>query len=175
MTNDTFETSFADWQKRADFLNQKLMPITNRPVDINAHDWVEKLEKRPHPADESGLRTEIETLFNEVIDQFELYGPDQRQQIIDLMYQNDALMYARCIDADRNTPGGFRKHMILFVIDDQGKDTRDAMLALGAHHADAKRLGIDVGSIFKEMAAISSTREKFGWGSTRDLFHKYLK
>ena len=173
MTNDTFDFTFTDWKQRAIALNQKLMPIVNAEVDINTPDWTEKLARRPHPADVSGLRLKIETLFGEIVKQFEFYNPNQRQQIIDLMYQNDALMYAACLDAVHNTPDGFRKRMILFVIDDQGKDTRDAMLALDAFRTDAEIQGIDVNSIFKEMASIASTRDKFGWGSTRDLFLKY--
>ena len=172
--DSSFKFVFADWQQRANFLNQKLMPIVNVEADINAPDWLEKLTRRPYPADSSGLRLQIETLFGEIIKQFEFFNSDQRQQIVDFMYQKDALMYAAVIDADRNTPNGFRQYMILFVIDDQGKDTRDAMLALGRYHADAEKLGIDVGTVFKEMAAISSINDKFGWGSTRDLFLKYL-
>lgn len=175
MINDTFETVFADWKQRADFLNQKLMPVVNADVDVSAPDWLENLASLPHPADVSGLRNEIGTLFSEIIDQFEFYGPRQRQQIVDFLYQKEALMYAAVIDADRNTPNGFRQYMILFVIGDQGKDTRDAMLALDAYYEDAERLGVNARAIFKEMALISSTNDKFGWGSTRDLFLKYLK
>lgn len=174
MTKATFERAFADWKQRAVVLNQKLTPFVNVGFDINADNWVEKLAHCPHPADVSGLRIRIATLFNEIINQFEFYNSDQRQQIIDLMYQNDNLMYAAVIDAERDTPDGFRKYMILFVIEDQCKDTRDAILALAHAHTEAERQGIDVGSIFREMATISSANDKFGWGSTRDLFLKYI-
>ncbi|MCF6221860.1 MAG: hypothetical protein L3J65_12180 [Robiginitomaculum sp.] len=173
--NNAFERAFEDWERRAVSLNQKLMPFVNANIDITTDDWLEKLTRRPHPADMSGLRLPIETLFGEIVKQFEFYNSEQRQQIIDLMYQNDALMYAASIVADRNTSGGFRKYMILFVIADQGKDTRDAMLALESYHVDAEVLGFDVSAIFKEMTEIASRQDKFGWGSTRDLFLKYIK
>ncbi len=170
MSNESFEFVFADWKQRADFLNQQLKPIVKVEIDINAPDWEEQLASGPHPADESGLRKQIESLFNEIVAQFEFFDSDQRQQIIDLMAQNDSLMYSAVIDADRNTPDGFRKNMILFVIDDQGKDTRDSIVSLTHYREEAEKHGIDLDSIFKEMAAISSTRDKFGWGTTRDLF-----
>ena len=175
MTDNAFHSVFEDWKERAAFLNQQLAHIVNVDVDMNAPHWEDQVLNRPHPVDEAGLRGEVETLFEEVVEQFEFYRPDQRQQIIDVMYQNDALMYSAVLTADPNTPDGFRKHMILFVIEDQGKDTRDAILALGAHHAYGAAKGIDVASIFKDMADIASRRDKFGWGTTRDLFLKYVE
>lgn len=168
--NDTFERAFIDWKQQAVLLNQRLTPLVNDEVDINVDDWVEKSTQRPHPADVSKLRLQITALFNETINQFEFYNSDQRQQIVDLMHQNDDLMYATVLDADRNTPNGFRKYMILIVIDDQGKDTSDAVLSLGHSYTRAEKQGVNVGSIFIEMAAISSTDDKFGWRSPRDLF-----
>lgn len=146
----------------------------NKAFDLNVTDWEAQLERRQHPADASGLRNEIETLFEEIIDQFEGLSPQQRTQIIELMNEYQALIYAATIKADPSTYDGFRRAMILFVIKDQGKDTRDAILELSAYHAKAKNQGIDVGTIFKDMADIASTRDKFGWGTTRDLFLKYL-
>ncbi|MEP3890393.1 MAG: hypothetical protein ABJN69_07985 [Hellea sp.] len=175
MTHKSFQSAFEDWERRAAFLNQQLAPIINVEIDMNAPDWEEQIFNRPHPVDEAGLRGAVETLFKEIVDQFEFYTPDQRQHIIDLMYKNDALIYSAVLKADPNTPDGLRKHMILFVIDDQGKDTRDALLALSAYHASGTAKGIDVISIFQEMADIASRRDKFGWGTTRDLFLKYLE
>lgn len=170
-----FARIFAQWKQRAAALNTQLKPIVNKPIDVNDPNWEEQIERCQHPADASGLRQEIETLFEEIIDRFEICSPAQREQIVDVMYKNQALRYSAVINADPSTPEGFRRAMILFVIEDQGTDTRDAILALSANHAKAEKQGIDVKTIFKDMAGIASTRDKFGWGTTRDLFLKYLK
>jgi hypothetical protein len=173
MLEDTFEAVFADWKRRAETLDRQLHSIVHEEVDINSPDWEEQLANAPHPANAAGLRNEICALFNEIIDCFESLDVDQRQQIIDLMETNDSLMYSAVIDADYNTPDGFRKHMMLMVIEDQGKDTRDAIVGLAHHRKAAEERGINVDAIFKEMAALASARDKFGWGTTRDLFLKH--
>ncbi len=165
-----FESVFAVWKRLAESLNQQLRPIVHAEVDINAPDWQERLATDPHPADACGRRREITALFNEIVNDFESFNAEQRQQVVDLMDQNDSLMYSAVIDADINTPEGFRKHMILEVLRDQGKDPRDAIVALTDYRKQAERRGIDVDSIFEEMARIASTRDKYGWGTTRDLF-----
>ena len=172
MADDTFQTQFADWKRRAESLDKKLHPIVHREIDINAPDWQEQLANSPHPADESRLRREIETLFNEIVDRFESLDADQRQTIIDLLEKNDSLMYSAVIDADFETQEGFRRNMILFAIEDQGKDTRDAIVALAHYRKRGEQLGFDVDSIFKEIAQLASDRDKYGWGSTRDLLLK---
>ncbi len=173
MTEDAFESVFTAWKRRAESLDQQLHPIVHIEIDINASDWQEKLASYPHPADATGLRNEIASLFNEIVDDFESFNAEQRQRIVDLMGQNDSLMYSAVIDVDQNSPEGFRKKMILVVIEDQGKDSRDAMVALAHYRKDAEKRGINVDSIFKEMADIASTHDKHGWGTTRDLFLKY--
>ena len=169
MVDDTFKTQFADWKRRAKSLDMKLHPIVHREIDINAPDWKEQLANSPHPADESGLRREIESLFNEIVDRFKTLDAGQRQKIIDLLEKNHSLMYSAVIDADIETQEGFRRNLILFVIEDQGKDTRDAIVALAHHRECGEQLGFDVDSIFEEVAQLASDRDKYGWGSTRDL------
>lgn len=86
------------------------------------------------------------------------------------MARYDSLMYSAVIDADDNTAEGFRRNMILMVLDDQGSDTRDIIVALAYHRRQAEKQGIDMDKIFKEMADIASTEDKYGWGSMRELF-----
>lgn len=173
MSDIAFETVFADWQQRAKFLDKQLMPIVHADVDINDPDWREKLENEPHPADQSGLRAAIADLFNEIVGCFEALNHEHRQRVIDLMGENDSLMYSAVIDADYNSPDGFRKYLILFVIKDQGKDTRDAIVTLTHYRQDGEQRGIDVNEIFREAAGMASTKDKYGWGSTRDLLLNY--
>lgn len=169
MVDSDFHSRYADWKKRAESLDQKLRPIVNREVDINAPAWKELLADMPHPADESGLRGEIAALFREIVDQFRSLDSGQRQTIIDLMAKNQSLMYSAVIDSAIETRDGFYETMILFVIADQGKDTRDAIVALSHYRACGEERGFDVNLIFEHMARLASDRDKYGWGSTRDL------
>jgi len=173
MNRIEFEALFDNWIQRAEILDKQLHPIVHEEVDTNATDWLEQLDNLPHPADAAGLRDEITSLFNEVVDKFDSLDAEQRQRVIDLMDKRDSLMYSALLDADRSSPEGFRKHMILFVIEDQGKDTRDAIVTLDHYRKDAEGHGINVDSIFKEMAEIASTRDKYGWGTTRSLLLTY--
>ena len=169
LSKESFEARFADWKQRAESLDRQLRPILHAEIDINAPDYRQQLKKNLHPADESGLREEITSFFNEVVDSFEHLEAEQRRRLIDLMDRNSSLMYSAVIDGDYETVEGFRKHMILMVIEDQGKDTRDAMVALAHYRRDGEEFGFDVDGIFREMADIADTRDKYGWGSTRNL------
>ena len=160
------------WKKQAETLESKLRSIVQKEVDINAPDWKEQLANMPHPADKSCLREDITSLFDEIVDQFETLSIEQRQAIYDLMERNDSLMYSAVISANLETPEGFRRNMILFVIEDQGKDTRDAILALQRYRELGQTHGYDVDAIFKQLARIANDHDKYGWGSTRDLLKK---
>lgn len=173
MFNESFESAFADWKSRAESINQQLQPVVKAKVDTSAPDWLQQLENSPHPADESGLRQEIQSLFNEIIAKFQACDVDQRQQIIDLMDQNDCLMYSAVIDGNIDTTEGFRRKMVLVVLEDQGKDPRDTVLTLAQLRKEAEKNSIDADAIFREMAAIASKRDKYGWGSTSDLLLKH--
>jgi hypothetical protein len=173
MDQNEFESVFVDWSQRSELLDKQLHPIVHAEVDISASDWLKQLENSPHPADALGLRNEITSLFNQIVASFESLNAKQRQRVIDLMDEKGSLIYSAVLDVDRSTTEGFRKHMILFVIEDQGKDTRDAIVTLDHYRKDAEKHGIDVDSIFQEMAKIASTRDKYGWGTTRSLLLKH--
>ena len=169
MDDDIFNNTYTTWQEKAGSLDSRLRPIVQKEVDINASDWQEQLANTPHPADESGLREVITCLFNEIVDQFETLDVKQRQAIIDLMEKNESLMHSAVIDTDLESLEGFRRNMILFVIEDQGKDTRDAIVALGKYREVGNKHGYDVDAIFEKLSAIASDHDKYGWGSTREL------
>ena len=169
MKDDTFRNTYAAWEEQAKSLDSMLRTIVKKEVDVTDPDWMEKLANRPHPADESGLREEITDLFDEIVDQFESLNDMQRQAIIDLMEDNDSLMYSAVIRANLDTLDGFRRNMILFLIEDQGKDTRDAIVKLGHYRELGQKHGYDVDAIFEQLASIANSHDKYGWGSTRDL------
>ena len=169
MDEDAFHNKYAAWKKQAKSLDSKLRPIVQKDVDINAPAWKDQLANMPHPADESCLRDVITSLFDEIVDHFESLDVPQRQAVIDLMEKNESLIYSAVITDNIETVGGFRRNMILFVIADQGKDTRDAIVALEHYRELGQKRGYDVDAIYEKLASIASDHDKYGWGSTREL------
>jgi hypothetical protein len=169
MPDGQFEGLFQDWKKRAEALDRKIRPLAAQEVDMSDPDWEQKLRTAEQPADELGLRTEIESLFDEIIERLELLDGNQRQLVFNFLNGCSSLMWSAVISGNLQTRDGFRKHMLLFVIKDQGKDTRDAILELSHYREVGKALGIDVDAVFKELAPLASDLNKYGMGSTRDL------
>lgn len=172
MREEIFESRLANWQRTAARLNERLEPIVHRQVDINMPDWEEQLAAAPHPADQLGIRGEVEALFEEIIAALDSMSPQQRQATIDTVACNDALSYAACLKAEPDKAAEFRRHMLLFVLRDQAKDTRDAIIELRHCRLWGQDLGVDVDAVFRELAELASTRDRHGWGSTRELLLK---
>ena len=170
MDEATFRDHLADWAERAGRLDEVLHPNVHEEIDFNDPAALERLENAPHPADATGERDAIAALFEEMVAVVESVTAEQRGQLIALLAKNDSLLYSAVLETDPETPEGFRKTLLLFVLEDQGKDTRDAILTLAAYREQGETLGLDVDGLFREMAELASTRNKYGWGSTRDLF-----
>ena len=62
-----------------------------------------------------------------------------------------------------------RQRLVLFSIQDQGEDSRDALLALQGICREAAAAGVDTGPVLREVAAWSCMANKYGMGSTRDI------
>ena len=169
MSEAPFQEFFEALKQQAELLDKQLRLITKAKIDVNESDWLEKLAQAPHPADQAGLRDPIRSFFNDLIARFETLETSQRQLVIDFMDQCDSLMHSRIIAEQPNTPDGFRKHMILFAIEDQGKDTRDAILSMEEYRSLANMVDFDIETIINDVAELASRQDKYGWGSTHDL------
>lgn len=147
MPDREFDDRFRDWQRRAEDLDRKIR------------------QRAP-----GKYRGEILPLLVEIIERFETLNDLQRQLIINCLNNNfDALMETVAFSGTPQTEDGFRKRMLLFVIRDQGRDPRDAILGLAHQREVGERLGLDVDRIFKELAPLASDFSKWGWSSTRRL------
>jgi hypothetical protein len=162
----------ADWRARVSVLDARLQPIAQRSVDIRDPDWFTKLRRGPDPLDELGVRSETEALLQEVI-QLYFEGDDAtRQAIRKLFFQNPSFSWAAKLSFPPTTPEGFRSHLLLFSINDQGCDSRDAVLVLQDLCKDASSAGVDTAAVLREVAALCSDQDKYGMGSTRSLLLK---
>jgi hypothetical protein len=56
---------------------------------------------------------------------------------------------------------------------DQGRDSRDALLTLQEICHEAVAAGADTAPVLREVAELSSSANKYGMGSTRDMLLKH--
>jgi hypothetical protein len=151
-----------------DRLNNCLKPIAKYPVDLDDPDWEIKLD-RCSPLDEAGIRNEAENLLVQTIELYAMTDGYTRECLRQLFSKYDAFAWATGLPFEPDTDDQFRKHLLHFSLLDQGKDSRDAILRLQGLCEKAKMSGIKVKPILKEIAAISSDKDKYGMGSTKRL------
>jgi hypothetical protein len=162
-------TSLDDFESRIIDLDKRLRPIAHRPVDITKPGWERGLTALPHPLDRAGVRPEVESLLAEVVALYQSSGEEIRQALRKLFAQYTAFAWAASLPARPTTGEGFREQLLLFSLKDQGRDSRDALLALQHLCREAKSAGVDAAPILKEVADLSSDVNKYGMGSTRGM------
>lgn len=158
-----------DWSGRISTLNASLQPIAQRTVDVNDPKWLAKLRDRPNPLDEAGVRSETESLVAEAIEHYPEADDGIRQSIRELFAKHPSFSWAANLPIPATTPEGFRAHLILFSINDQGRDSRDAVLLLEDLCAKAASADVDTRPILLDVAALCSAEDVYGMGSTRSL------
>ena len=62
-----------------------------------------------------------------------------------------------------------RQHLLLFSLKDQGSDSRDALLWLQNLCREAKKAGVNSGPVLREIGELSSDKNNYGMGSTREM------
>jgi hypothetical protein len=150
-------------------LNEKIRPIAERPVAFG-RDLLQRLSELPDPLTEAGVREKAEDVLAAVVDLYFRSNGEEREEIREMFRINRAFAWAATFGFPPDSPERFRQHLIRFSIIDQGTDARDAVLWLAALCAPS--IGIDenvVASIRREVAALSSDVDRYGFGSTRDL------
>jgi hypothetical protein len=162
-------TSIGDLELRIVDLEERLRPIANRPVDITKTGWAVELSQSPHPFDEAGVRSEAETLLEELIGFYRACRDEQREAIRALFAEYRAFAWAASLPFDPTSDDNLRRHLLLFSIKDQGRDSRDALLWLQDLCRKAKRAGVATEPVLRDVAEISSHKNKYGMGSTGEM------
>ena len=162
-----------NWELRIVALDQRLRPIASRQVDITRPGWAERLVAGTPPLDESGVREQAQQLLAELIAAYAGYGEETRSVIRRLFAQSRSFAWAASLSTPWTTADGFRQHLILFSIQDQGQDSRDALLMLQCLCGEAATAGVDTGMVLRQVAAMSSGANRYRMGSTRDMLMKH--
>lgn len=165
-------------------LDAVLRPIAKGPgVDITTPGWSKRLAGHPQepwrPAlDRAGIRTEAEALLRDVIEAYAQAGEADRAAIRGLFRTHDSFAWAATLPHDPLTAEQLREQLLLFSIDDQGHDFRDAILRLDRLCAGAAAAQLRLVPALEEAAQLSSADNPFapfGGGSTRDMLRERIR
>jgi hypothetical protein len=152
------------WARRAAALDARLAPIAHRKAKLGL----------TRAVDEAGVRPEAEALLRELLDAYAA-GDDARRSFIRSLFRTyGAFAWAATLPGPRATPEGLRLRLLHFSVKDQDRDPRDATLWLDAIVGDARKGGVDLREVLAEVAELSSTEDRYGWGPTRDWLLKRL-
>jgi len=183
-------------ERRTADLDTRLGPLIER-VDLSGPGWRENLaaeaERRRAEGyspvvpvlDRGGFRDEAERLLDDILDAF-VAGTPQDRDAIRAMFRRFrhfawAIAWARRLAVPKDTPLSAelcRAKLAFFAIEDQGRDPRDAILALQNLCAGAVRSGLPIAELLTDAASLASDEGRYakvGAGSTRDLLLAYAE
>jgi hypothetical protein len=182
-TLEALERGIADLDARID-------PLIER-IDLNGPDWRAKLEvqaekrrQEGYPSyvpmlDRGGFRDEAETLLDSILAAFVAGSPEDRDAIRALFRRFHhfawAIAGARRLAAPKDAPLSAelcRTRLVFFAIEDQGRDPRDAIIALQNLCVLAERGGLLVAGLLDEAAELASDTARYaalGGVSTRAM------
>ena len=165
-------SSLIDLEGRIRAIDDAIEPIANRPVDLTEPGWMDRLKSRPHPFDQAAVRSEGESATLDLVDGYLTEDQEWRVGARRLFKTYRWFAWSATLPLDRATEPGFRAHLALFSIADQGLDPRDARLALDDLTAVADSTPLDARAALTEVALLSSEDDPYGWGSTRSWLEK---
>ena len=115
----------------------------------------------------------MERLLEEMILAY-AQGADQiRTAIRRLFREYHSFAWAAELSTPRTSVAGLRQHLILFSMQDQGRDSCDALLTLQEICREASSAGVNISPVLREVADLSGSADKYGLGSTRDMLLKH--
>ena len=159
----------AQLEARMKALDQKISPIANQTVDISAI-VKRKSVVASSPLEQAKVKSEAEALVEELIAAYPSSDSVKREKLRAMLAANSSFDWAtgkvpRVSDATEN----FRRELLRLSISDQGRDARDLLVALEEKGRAAQTAGINPAPIAVEVASLSSDKDRYGMGSTRQI------
>ena len=168
-------STLEDFELQIMEFDERLRPIAERPVDITRAGWFERLQSGVPPLEEAGIRDEVEKLLVDLIEIYAQCPEEPRATIRRFFSEYRSFAWAASLSELGKSEAGLRQQVILFSMKDQGRDSRDALLALRQICREAIDALIDPVPLLREVAALSSSVNKYGMGSTRDMLLQYCQ
>ena len=116
----------------------------------------------------------LEQLLGELVPAYAKSDDETRSAIRRMFAEYGSFAWAAALSTRPTSVGGLRQHLILFSMKDQGWDSRDALLTLQEIVREADKAGVDKAAVLREVAAMSSSINRYGMGSTRDMLLKFV-
>lgn len=170
MNEQEFEKYLQTWKPLLAKINDPLDKWGKQEIDTIDPDWFAKLPPTPLQSDKN-FEAEFNALTNEIGEVYLACTPQQCEKIRQVLSKYEGVLYflgvsipLESIKSQDDLPL-FRQILAFESIKDQGHDTRDLIVSLGEIYLRGEEAGIDVASCIKEIQRISSSVDKFGWGS----------
>jgi hypothetical protein len=161
-------SELTELEERVAVIDACIEPIATRPVDLTDPDWMRKIQERPHPLDQAGIRPEAEAALRDVLSRYEGSDSDVRVALRALLERCESFTWAATLPF-APTPQGFRQRLLEMSVEDQGRDARDMMVSLNGLCGQAREAGVDIRPALLDVAELSSDVDKYGMGSTRSI------
>jgi len=179
-----------DFAARIRALDAQIAPLVWR-IDLSGPDWRrkvkaqgEKIRTEGYPPDipildRANLRAEAEGLLRELLDAYVAAGAEDRARLRALVQENQTFAWAvggagpiAIAAGPAMTDSRCRDCLTWFVLEDQGRDPRDAILWLQKLCTRARTSGLPLRTLLEAAAAMASDVARFakiGGMSTRAL------
>lgn len=165
-----FTRKFESWAQELIKYHTLLKPILDIPYIGDS-----SFNKINEEIAQLNISESITDIVNEIMFAFLKVNADQRLSISELINENDTILWALKPFEQPTNIEDIENQMLWFIILDQGKDTRDAILALNEIISITKSLGFNVNTLLKKYVSLASIQDKFGWGSTQNLILRSIK
>jgi hypothetical protein len=174
-----FKQQLNYWLSVLPSLNAPLEAWGKQEIDINAPDWMDRLEQAKSPLDDSAeLREHFNTVTREVAEVYQTGTDEQRAMIRSLLKQMKGVRYFLGVHSElirsQNDATLFRLALIFESMCDLRNDSRDVIITLIELCKAGQRAGIEVVRYLEEIAAISSDVDHHTMDSMRDLLRRQI-
>jgi len=164
-------------------LDAAIRPIAKSGIDVTKPGWLKRLRALklwPDPwqpaLDRAGVRAEADALVAEIIEFYAAGSDAEREAVRALFRKYDSFAWAVTLPQEPMTAELLLRTLLLFSIEDQEKDWRDAIVWLDGICARAAKAGLPLAKMLNEAAALSSDTAPFGPGrSTRKMLLDYAE
>lgn len=116
------------------------------------------------------LSQENQDLLDEVIDVYIHSKAGDREKIRQLFRDYPGFRWAVSYQMKGDTDHNLQQFVHYLSILDQEMDTRDFLIKVRHIVQYASKRKLDIASALKDSARLSSSEDRYGWGSTREIF-----
>lgn len=163
-----FTSSFKQWAKQLKGYHAQIKPLLVQPHDSNS------AKKINQEIEALAIGPELTQILTQIRQAYPTLNASQRTSVIELMAKNHYVHWADTTNYSVTGAASFERAVLWFIIKDQGRDTRDAILELNQIVRQGQQLEINTNQVLKKMLPLAATQDKFGWGSTHALIQQCI-